>query len=110
MDGCRIRHSVCLTFLLMSLAYPTFAADHNTVSEEPTFEILYYESLPPMALTSRSQNSSDAAKEPPSWNWSIEAFGQTFNATLELNNRLIARLPKDQRERIPRGTPSIVEN
>ena len=91
-------------FVCLCLFTHTHHANANnlpeSLSKEKTFEILYYEPLPPMALISREQNSPDPNQSAPSWNWSFEAFGKTFHVILQGNNRLIIKLPKNQREKI----------
>ena len=68
--------------------------------EQKSFEILHYEPLPPMTLQRSAHDSGDEQTDPPSWNWSFEAFGKTFHAHLEPNDRLIARLPSEQRKNL----------
>ena len=72
----------------------------ETSKERENFEILYHEVLPPMALTSRSNESDQQDSVPAGWTWSFESFGKSFDLTLESNDRLIDKLPKRQRERV----------
>ncbi|WP_447968558.1 M12 family metallo-peptidase [Nitrospira sp. M1] len=85
-------------FFLATLTYADDTAPPLT--EDKSFEILYYESLPPMAIESREPDSSDPDHTDHTWNWSFEAFGRTFDVVLESNNRLIDKLSKAQKERL----------
>ena len=74
----------------------------QSLSEKPGLEILYFEPLPPMSfseyVSEQSQSESDTPS--PSWEWSMDAFGKHFHFHLKPNNRLFAKLPKRQREKI----------
>ncbi|GJL65811.1 MAG: hypothetical protein NPIRA05_07820 [Nitrospirales bacterium] len=72
----------------------------QSLTEDKSFEILHYETLPPMALESRKQESDNPDQETQTWHWSFEAFGRVFDVALESNNRLINKLPKGQREHL----------
>ncbi|GJL54912.1 MAG: hypothetical protein NPIRA02_20440 [Nitrospirales bacterium] len=88
---------LCLFFLatLVSANEPTQALTQDT-----SFEILYYESLPPMAIESHKPDSNDPDQADHTWNWSFKAFGRTFDVVLESNNRLIDKLSNAEKERL----------
>ena len=91
-----------LTGLLMILAIQGAHATDKEISllKEKAFEILNYEPLPPMELLRKAFEQAVQEGERPSWEWSLDAFGKHFQFDLESNDRLIARLPKAQREKI----------
>ena len=100
----RFVKTLMFLFVFLSLiinVHSINAKNHiDSLSEKQTFEIQYYESLPPMEMKLRAQDPSQSEQDPRSWEWSFEAFGKTFDAILQINNRLITKLPKNQREKI----------
>ena len=84
-------------------SFPAFGKDSespNDLSKSKPFEILYFETLPEIAL----QESESIGKTPSLKGsrkaWSFEAFGHHFHLSLEGNTRLIAKLPKQKRKNI----------
>ncbi len=64
------------------------------------FEISYHEPVPPINLLRKPFDPSSPDGEGPSWEWVLEAFGKLFHFDLQPNDRVIAGLPKGQREKI----------
>ena len=74
--------------------------DSQALTEKKGFEILYYESLPPMTLEGRGQGFVAPDRNAATWTWSFEAFGKVFSFVLEPNTRLIEKLPTAQKEKL----------
>ncbi|WP_454060978.1 M12 family metallo-peptidase [Candidatus Nitrospira salsa] len=68
--------------------------------EQEKFEILYHEVLPPMVLESRTDDGAPQDSDTTGWTWTFESFGRSFTLILESNDRLIAKLPPQQRQRV----------
>ncbi|GJL63082.1 MAG: hypothetical protein NPIRA04_17360 [Nitrospirales bacterium] len=100
---CTRRNRIAILFGLCVFFLSAFAHGNDnaqSVTEDPSFEILHYESLPPMTLESRKQDSHETEQETQAWHWSFDAFGRAFDLMLESNDRLIDKLPTGQREHL----------
>lgn len=81
-------------------SHAAYAGNNSqSLTEKKAFEILYYESLPPMTLEAREQGAVTPDRNAPTWRWSFEAFGKVFSFVLESNTRLISKLPTAQKEK-----------
>ena len=97
-------HTLFLIGLFTLALAPLAQAEdtHQSLSKNKGLEILYFESLPSLSLEEDESEASQSDDDTPSpsWEWSMEAFGKEFDFHLQPNSRLLAKLPKNQREKI----------
>ncbi len=99
---CVVPVLVLCQFFLSHAVYADNAG--HPLTEKKAFEILNYESLPPMALEAQKYGSDTTDRNATTWKWSVEAFGKMFHFILEPNSRLIAKLPTAQKEKALSGS------
>ena len=102
MTVCRSLAFICVCLLSVCLSHTAYAKNEleKPSQEHEKFEILYHEVLPPMALESKTPDQMQQGTESPEWIWTFESFGRSFTIFLESNDRLIAKLPQLQHEKV----------
>ena len=91
---------LAFTLNLSSIAFGKSQESLPEQSQSKPFEILYFETLPTLALKEAETTTTESSSKASNLTWSVEAFGKQFNFTLEENTRLIAKLPMQKRKKI----------